>query len=921
MPEGQAETNLTNCDREPIRVPGAIQPHGGLIATCSTDLAVTHASLNIERFFGMGAAEAIGKPLSDFFEPSDFAKLQETISQLSEDDVPGYLFTLRPRGVDEAFDAIVHRAGECFILELEPAVRTEGRAVMDLYRSTQSSIKALSKASSLADMYQACARRVRALSGFDRVMVYRFDDEWNGVVVAEEKRTDLEPFVGLHYPASDIPSQARELYVKNWLRFIADRDYSPVPILPPSGPDSPEPLDLGHAVLRSVSPIHIEYLRNMGVGASMSISLLKEGRLWGLVACHHYSPRYVPYDVRTACEILGQVMSMQFVSREQEEEKSYDERMRAVRRSLADRASRAQDVGLALTEIAPTLLDFIEAGGAAVVIGGSVSRVGLTPAAEDVLHIRDRLGSMAEGGVFSTDRLGRAVGLDAQGAVAAGLLALRLGKDDWVMWFRPEQVREVDWAGDPTKSVTKGEGEARLSPRGSFALWKEVVRGRGRPWTPNEAVAAADLRRDLVEVLLTRASDHSKENRELRRGDAEKEATIASERAARTAAERISRLKDEFVATLSHELRTPLNAIIGWTQILRRTQDPETVGKAGEVIERNARAQANMIEDLLDVSRIVSGKLRLDVQSLDLGSVLAAAVDTISPAAQAKGVRLERLFDSLTDVAVSGDSVRLQQVFWNLLSNAVKFTPRDGRIQVLLERVDSHVEVSVSDTGQGIEPEFLPHLFDRFRQEDATSNRKHGGLGLGLSIVRHVVELHGGTVYARSDGAGRGAVFVVSLPLRAVSRASRQGSVHPTRPDGHDQDHGDMLDLSGVRLLVVDDEGDARDMMQRVFEDCRASVTTVGSAEEALEAYEAGEYDVIVSDIGMPGVDGFELMKRLRKLEADSGRGRTPAVALTAYARPEDRRRVLLSGYQIHVAKPVEPAEIVTVAANLAGKI
>ncbi|WP_165245482.1 ATP-binding protein [Paludisphaera soli] len=923
MPEGQNEVDLTNCDREPIRIPGAVQPHGALIAVCSSRLCVTHASANLARFYGIGAEEALGRPLSDLFEPSDFAKLEETISRLADEDVPGYLFTLRPRLAGEAFDAIVHRAGGCLILEVEPAVRADGRGVMDLYRATQNSFMALARAGSLAEMYQVCARRVRELSGFDRVMVYRFDDEWNGVVVAEERRGDLESFVGHHYPASDIPSQARELYARNWLRFIADRDYAPVPILPPSGPGSPEPLDLGHAVLRSVSPIHVEYLRNMGVGASMSISLLKEGRLWGLVACHHYSPRYVPYDVRTACEILGQVMSMQFVSREAEEEKGYGERMRAVRRSLADRASRAQDVGLALTEMDPTLLDFIEAGGAAVVLGGSVSRVGLTPASEDVLHIRDRLGATVADDVFATDRLGPTMGLDAQGAVAAGLLAVRLAKDDWVMWFRPEQVREVDWAGDPRKSVTKGEGEARLSPRGSFALWKEVVRGRGRPWAANEAAAAADLRRDLVDVLLSRASLHSRENQELRRGDVEKEATIASERAARSAAERMSRLKDEFVATLSHELRTPLNAIVGWTQILRRTKDAETVGKAGEVIERNARAQVNMIEDLLDVSRIASGKLRLDVQPLDLGGVLAAAVDTIAPAAEAKGVRIDRLFDSLADVAVSGDAVRLQQVFWNLLSNAVKFTPRDGRIQVLLERVNSHVEVSVSDSGQGIEPEFLPHLFDRFRQEDASSNRRHGGLGLGLSIVRHVVELHGGTVYARSEGAGKGSVFVVSLPVRAVSRASRPGAVHPTRSDGSgpDPEPGDMLDLSGVRLLILDDEEDARGMMRRVFEDCRAEVETAGSAEEAIEAYRLGEFDVVVSDIGMPGVDGFEFMKRLRKLEVDSGRPRTPAVALTAYARPEDRRRVLLSGYQIHVAKPVEPAEIVAVAANLAGRI
>jgi light-regulated signal transduction histidine kinase (bacteriophytochrome) len=579
-----------------------------------------------------------------------------------------------------------------------------------------------------------------------------------------------------------------------------------------------------------------------------------------------------------------------------------------------------EDLGIALTEDEPSILRLFEACGAAVVLDDEVSRVGLTPGSREILEIADRLAKAGAGEAFHTDSLRASLGMESIGAVAAGLLSIAMTREGRhrIMWFRPEQVREVDWAGDPSKSVEKGDGRVRLSPRGSFALWKEVVRGKSRPWSPSELAAASELRRDLAEILLSRAAGLARQNRDLLRGDAEKEQMLASERAARSEAERLGRMKDDFVATLSHELRTPLNAIIGWTQILRRSGAVDAVKAASEVIERNARAQASMIEDLLDVSRISSGKLRLDVQQLDLAEVVDAALETIAPAAQAKGVRVERLPGPEKDVMISGDPTRLQQVFWNLLSNAVKFTPRDGKIQVRVERIDSHVEIGVTDTGRGIDPEFLPHIFDRFRQQDASTTRKYGGLGLGLSIVRNLVELHGGTIYARSEGEGKGASFVVSLPVRAVSIPRRRKDDGAPREGPVDVE---SLDLAGVRILIVDDEEDARELLRRVLEDCGASVVAAGSAEEGLEVYRDGEFEVVVSDIGMPGVDGYEFITRLRRLEAESGRPRRPAVALTAYARAEDRRRVLLSGYQFHVSKPVEPAELMLVIANLVNKL
>jgi PAS domain S-box-containing protein len=379
-----------------------------------------------------------------------------------------------------------------------------------------------------------------------------------------------------------------------------------------------------------------------------------------------------------------------------------------------------------------------------------------------------------------------------------------------------------------------------------------------------------------------------------------------------------NRLKDEFLATVSHELRTPLTAILGWASMLRKTEfERQTAQNALETIERNARAQSQIIEDLLDVSRIVTGKLRLDVRQVEPASFIDAAVDSVRPAAEAKGVRLSKALDT-GPTALSGDPARLQQVTWNLLTNAIKFTPRGGRVEIRLSRVGSNVEITVSDTGAGIKHEFLPYVFDRFRQADSSTTRRHGGLGLGLSIVRHLVELHGGSVRAESGGEGQGSTFTVTLPVAPVYswssgdvRAARATTIERTAAANDCPE-----EIAGLKILVVDDEADTRDLLGVVLGACGAQVLTAATAREALELAARSKPDVLISDIGMPDEDGFELIRRVRELPAESGGG-VPAIALTAYARAEDRLRVLRSGYQMHVPKPVEIAELLTVIASL----
>ena len=405
---------------------------------------------------------------------------------------------------------------------------------------------------------------------------------------------------------------------------------------------------------------------------------------------------------------------------------------------------------------------------------------------------------------------------------------------------------------------------------------------------------------------------------ERQRAEEERDRLLIREREARAEAEAANRIKDEFLTTLSHELRTPLTSIIGWAGLLRGGEvKREMQEQALESIERNARAQARLIDDLLDVSRIISGKLRLETRQLDLDAVVESALDVVRPAAAAKKIRV--LYTSDPEVGpVLGDPGRLQQVLWNLLSNAVKFTPEGGRVEVHLGYAGSHATVTVSDTGHGIGPEFLPHVFERFRQADSTTARDHGGLGLGLAIVRHLVELHGGTVAAASPGEGQGTTFSVKLPLMAVrTDAGAWGREYRRAGAGAPSDRARKL--QGVRVLFVDDVADACRMVSAVLEQSGAEVRTSSSTREALEVLEHWKPDVLLSDIGMPGEDGYALIQKVRAFETQRG-VHIPAAALTAYARDEDRQRILAAGFEMYVAKPVGPAELVAAVAGLAAR-
>jgi PAS domain S-box-containing protein len=479
--------------------------------------------------------------------------------------------------------------------------------------------------------------------------------------------------------------------------------------------------------------------------------------------------------------------------------------------------------------------------------------------------------------------------------------------------FYPDQATDSGWP----------EHELQVAAeKGSFTDIGWRLRKDGTTFWAHVTITA--LRDDAGKLLgyakLVRDLTDAKRIKAIEDADQQREELLDAERSARMAAQRATRLKDEFLATLSHELRTPLSAILGWTQVLLRagaSKSPEEQKRAIEIIDRSARAQVQLIDDLLDLNRIMTGKLRLELRQVSFSDVVEAAVDSAKPAAEAKGVRLKSILGAGQDT-VSADGARLQQVVWNLLTNAIKFTPKGGQVQVLLQRVNSHLELNVSDTGIGISAGYLPQVFDRFSQQDTSTTRNFGGLGLGLAICKQLVDLHGGVITAVSEGEGKGATFSVQLPVSIV-RLNEQSAprIHPTA----ETRSGEMLTLprlDSVHVFAVDDEADARDLLRTVLEDQGAKVTSFASAQDALAALKTMRPTVLICDVGMPTMDGYQLIRKLRAEE--SRNERIPALALTAFARADDRKRSLIAGYQAHLAKPFDVGELVLVIKDLVGR-
>jgi len=794
--EPDTPIDLTNCDREPIHIPGAIQPYGVLLALAGPELRVAQASESAREHLGREAESLPGRELGEVLGAPAAARVRELALAL-QDRASGTVRVPLGGGEERVFDATLHRSGGLLLLELEPASPRPlaPEAFAEVIRAM---VQRLEGADSLAELAQAMAEEMRAVTGFDRVWVYRFHLDWHGEIIGEARRDGIETWMGMHYPASDIPAQARALFLRSWVRAIPDLEFAPSPLVPCDNPLTGEPLDLGGSVLRSVSPIHVQYLRNMGVTASLVISLIHRGRLWGLISGHHYTgPKHVPADTRALCELLAQSLSLHVGTADRLDEREYALEVRAAQSRLLEQMAEVDAPEDAVARGEEALLRVAGASGAVMIRAGRVVRLGRVPGGAEVDGVVEWLREKRVE-AWESDRLGREYPPAAAFAdVASGVLALSLSRDrrDWLLWFRGEQRQTVKWAGDPRKPVTLlPDGSARLHPRGSFELWEEEVRGTSAPWCEIEREAARDVRRAVLDLLVRKAEEIALLNEELARVNefleetavelesqadellrqrTEREGMLVRERQLRADAESANKAKADFLAVMSHELRTPLNAIGGYADII-------SLGARGAVndqqradlerIQVNQRHLLGLINSILNFTRLEAGQIQLSRADVPLAELLHGLEALVSPQMAARQLTLE-VDDCGAGVTVYADEDKLRQIMLNLLTNALKFTPPGGRVSVTCHAAGEGVEVRVRDTGRGIPAADLEAIFEPFVQVDRhVTPTNDQGVGLGLAISRELARRMGGDLTAEST-VGEGSTFTLHLPTAGSTAA------------------------------------------------------------------------------------------------------------------------------------------------------
>ena len=741
LTDEQLDTALAECASEAIRIPGSIQPHGVLLTLSEPELIIQQISRNCAALLGQTAAALLQQPLTLLSGATATEQVRQALLLNDLEDANPLLLEIG----GQRFNGSLNRRDGVIILELEPLHDATPDNTAILLRA----LRRMQAASTLEDLYTVSVDEIRRLTGFDRVMIYRFQPAGHGQVISEALGGVLPGYLGQCFPASDIPAQARELYRLNWIRVIPDARYVPVPILPVLRPDTGLPLDLGFSVLRSVSPVHCQYLENMGVRASMSLSLLESDQLWGLITCAHPEPLLVSHSVRTMCAAIAQLLSVQITALQTRDEQRQREQKSRLITELTT-AMRLADRGVleGLLNHPAQLLDLTEASGVAVLIEDRLQLFGECPTVEQVraLYLWVREQCLASGEPLLTDHLQGLHGASARYSdVASGLLAFVLPKpvDNGVLWFRPQLRSSMKWSGNPDEHFSAGT-DNRLQPRTSFALWEQQVEGRAREWSTADAYAVRELRRNAIENDLARQV--------LREHQAVRE-------------------RDELVAVVSHDLRNPMTIIImqcGMMQrLVAKEEGKHTVRMSaalGTMEEATARMNT-LIVDLLDKSKLDAGKYPLACRPLDVVDLLQEACSLLVTLTSHKNIELN--CSSSEGLSIDADPQRLFQVLSNLLGNAIKFTPSGGRIDLSARQVDGKVLISVRDNGGGIHAVHLPHIFERYWSvRDGNPN----GSGLGLYICRSIVQAHGGELWAESE-PGVGSVFTFSIPALVTGAA------------------------------------------------------------------------------------------------------------------------------------------------------
>jgi two-component system, chemotaxis family, sensor kinase Cph1 len=754
-----SDLSLTNCDREPIHIPSAIQSHGVLLTFSETDFVILQISQNSEVFLGKKPDAFLGKPLSILMKKKQIEAIRGCVNAEFENINPLRL-TLLVGGKSQLFEGIVHRSDGVIVLELERSIEQRAVSFFDFYKLVKGPINHLQNTQTLDELSQQAVTAIRNITGFDRVMLYRFDEDGSGHVIAENTCEGYESFLGLHYPATDIPKQAKELYRLNLLRIIPDALYEQVPLEPELNPITGAPLDMSMSVLRSVSPLHTEYLENMGVRASMSISLLCNHKLWGLIACHHHSPKRLSYETRTSCEFLGQVISLQIRSKADVGDLAYKLKLQTVHARLVNTIAHCQTLGDGLNQNPRDLIDLVGASSVVFCESSKITSLGDTPPEEAIAGLVEWVDQhiSEEDAIYSTNTLVTDYPeLAPYKDVASGLLALRISRVQrtYLLWFRPEVIQTIDWGGDPNKPIGV-DSNLQMTPRKSFELWKETVQLKSLPWETCEIDAARELRSSIIGIVLQKADELALLNTELERSNIE---------------------LDSFAYVASHDLKEPLRGIHNYSAFLIEDYGGQ-LGEDGAhklaTLMLLTQRMEDLINSLLYYSRL--GRAELLFQPVDLGKVVGEVLDVIKISQPVPvDFRIPRPLPT-----VQCDRTQVTELFTNLVSNAIKYNDREQKWieigYILPKEINQQLPESlnlnsaqtvffIKDNGIGIRAKHLENIFKIFKRLHPSS-QYGGGTGAGLTIAKKIVERHGGNIAVEST-FGEGTTFYFTLGPQA----------------------------------------------------------------------------------------------------------------------------------------------------------
>lgn len=942
---GSEEIGYRECDREPIHLLGHIQPHGVLIClkesktrgNKETKLEIVQISENTIDFFNIPASSLINKSLNVLFSQPQVDILISYLSLRDLDVVNPIKLNAQVQEKNQLFQGIIHRSDGLFILELEPFPEDFSTNLGFYYLAKSAAIN-IRKARDFAEMADVMAQQIRLITQLDRVIIYKFEDDDSGVVIAEDKVNNLESLLGLHYPSFDIPEVARNLYCKNWLRLIVDLNYQPVPIIPTNNPLTELPLDLSQSTLRSVSEFHVKYMKKMGVTGSFSISLISKDKLWGLIACHHNSPRYIDYETRKTCEFLGQIMSIEIANKYEQHLKQAQEKIKIVQSKLRQSILKdSQAIKNIFTQDLDSLLHLVNAQGAVVCLGDRISEIGICPSQIDIRALISWLKTQSQD-IFYTSCLSEIYpeAIEIKD-ICSGLLAISISLNHisyHIIWFRSEVIQHINWAGDPSKLIDVNDDldDRDPSPRRSFELWKETVRNKSLPWNQAEIEAALELRGTLMLAALEFSQKALQEEAE--------RAKVASQ------------AKSSFLARMSHELRTPLNAILGCTQLMEGENLTKGIREYINIIGHSSEHLLDLIDDVLEVSKIEAGKITLEETNFDLHELLNGVEEMMQLRAQEKSLQMLFAIHPHLPQMIKSDERKIRQILLNLLGNAIKFTKK-GYVMLKVSLVEADpatskatIHFTIEDTGAGIAPEEINNLFEAFVQT-ASGRASQTGTGLGLVISQQFAHFLGGQITV-SSVLNQGSIFEFNITVEQLPKLSdHQDQVVQELEVSQESDVGfdngqelmaiaptkisaetnagtssnilefssdNSSSLNSLRILLVEDNSFNQMIALRFLAKLGYQADCAMNGLEVLKALESKIYDVILMDIQMPEMDGLEATRRIRLIEKDKVTNRKlKIVAMTANVMAEDRENCVLAGMDDFISKPVRLESLASV--------